>query len=70
MMRRQRANRVQSAPVRQKEDVLRLDGKMDAGGSLDDEAPINPQARIFSGSRAGWSCADDGLPAYPEYAPQ
>jgi hypothetical protein len=39
-------------------------------GSLDDEAPIKPQARIFSGARASWSCADDGLPAYPEYAPQ
>ena len=39
-------------------------------GSLDDEAPIKPQARIFFGSRANWSCADDGVPAYPEYAPQ
>ena len=39
-------------------------------GSLDDEVPIRPQARIFSGSRASWSCADDGLPVYPEYAPQ
>jgi hypothetical protein len=39
-------------------------------GSLDDEAPIQPQARIFSESRASWSCADDGLPVYPEYAPQ
>lgn len=39
-------------------------------GSLDDEAPIKPQARIFSESRASWSCADDGLPAFPEYAPQ
>jgi len=39
-------------------------------GSLDDEAPIKPQARIFSGSRANWSCAGDALPAYPEYPPQ
>jgi hypothetical protein len=39
-------------------------------GSLDDDAPIKPQARIFSGSRATWSCAGDGLPDYPEYAPQ
>jgi len=39
-------------------------------GSLDVDAPITPQARIFSGSRAGWSCADDGLPVFPEYAPQ
>lgn len=39
-------------------------------GSLDDAAPIKPQARIFSGSRASWSCTDDELPVYPEYAPQ
>jgi len=39
-------------------------------GSLDDEAPITPQARIFSGSRAHWSCIDDALPAYSEYPPQ
>lgn len=39
-------------------------------GSLDDAAPIKPQARIFSGSRADWSCVDDEIPAYPEYAPQ
>jgi len=35
-------------------------------GSLDVEAPIKPQARIFTGSRAGWSCADDGLATFPE----
>lgn len=39
-------------------------------GSLDDEAPIKPEARIFSESRARWSCSGDGLPVYPEYAPQ
>jgi hypothetical protein len=38
-------------------------------GSLDDAAPINPQARIFSGSRASWSCTDDEIPAYPELPP-
>jgi len=38
-------------------------------GSLDDAAPISPQARIFSGSAVGWSCADDELPAYPELPP-
>jgi len=38
-------------------------------GSLDDAAPIKPQARIFSESRAGWSCAGDGLPVYPEFPP-
>jgi hypothetical protein len=39
-------------------------------GSLDDEAPITPQARIFAGSRAIWSCTGDGLPVYPEHAAQ
>jgi hypothetical protein len=38
-------------------------------GSLDDAAPIKPQARIFSGSRASWSCNDDELPVYPELPP-
>lgn len=39
-------------------------------GSLDDDAPIRPQARIFYASRASWSCAGDGVPVYPEGAPQ
>jgi hypothetical protein len=34
-------------------------------GSLDDEAPIRPQARIFTGSRAKWSCAADKVPINP-----
>jgi hypothetical protein len=38
-------------------------------GSLDDDAPMMPQARIFSGSRASWSCVDDQLAVYPEYPP-
>jgi len=38
-------------------------------GSLDCEAPIKPQARIFSASRTAWSCAGDGLPVYPEAPP-
>ena len=33
-------------------------------GSLDDPAPIMPQARIFTDSRAGWSCLGDELPNY------
>ena len=33
-------------------------------GSLDDEAPIRPQAHIFSGSRASWSCSGDELPTH------
>ena len=36
-------------------------------GSLDDEAPISPQADIFAGSRASWSCTSEQLPAYPEF---
>lgn len=39
-------------------------------GSLDSESPIAPQGRIFYDSRASWSCGGDGLPVYPEYAPQ
>ena len=38
-------------------------------GSLDDEAPIKPQARIFFGSRASWSCAGDELPVHLELPP-
>jgi hypothetical protein len=38
-------------------------------GSLDDEAPIRPQARIFSGSRASWACTDDALPVYADFPP-
>lgn len=38
-------------------------------GSLDDEAPIQPQAVIFAGSRAGWSCDSGEMPAYPQYPP-
>ena len=45
------------------------DNVMIPSGSLDNDAPIKPQARIFSGSRANWSCDGDGLPVYPEYAP-
>lgn len=39
-------------------------------GSLDDAAPITPQAHIFSESRVHWSCTDGELPAYPEFPPQ
>jgi hypothetical protein len=38
-------------------------------GSLDSDVPIRPQARIFWGSRAEWSCDGDGLPVFPEYQP-
>ena len=39
-------------------------------GSLDDEAPIGPQARIFTDSRASWSCSGDEVPTYPGPPPQ
>ena len=39
-------------------------------GSLEDAAPIEPQARIFSESRASWSCGDDDIPVYAEFPPQ
>ena len=39
-------------------------------GSLDDEAPIKPQARIFFGSRASWSCVGGELLTHPELPPQ
>lgn len=39
-------------------------------GSLDDEIPLKPEARIFHGSRASWSCEADSLPVYAEYPPQ
>jgi hypothetical protein len=38
-------------------------------GSLDDAAPIRPQARIFADSRASWSCGGDELAVYPEFPP-
>ena len=39
-------------------------------GSLDAEPPIRPQAHIFAGSRANWSCTIGELPVYPEYEPR
>ncbi len=39
-------------------------------GSLDNEAPIAPQGRIFYGSRAGFSCSGDALPVFDAYPPQ
>jgi hypothetical protein len=45
------------------------DTVMIPAGSLDDEPPMRPQARIFSGSRASWSCVDDELLVYPDYPP-
>jgi hypothetical protein len=35
-------------------------------GSLNDDAPIAPQARIFMDSRAPWSCHGDQLPCFEQ----
>ena len=37
-------------------------------GSLDDEPDMGPQAHIFMGSSAAWSCAGGDLPEFDEYA--
>jgi hypothetical protein len=39
-------------------------------GSLDTEAPIKPEARIFTGSRATWSCSGDELPIHEGAPPR
>ena len=36
-------------------------------GSLDCEPRMQPEARIFFGSRAQWSCHDTGIPEFEEY---
>ena len=36
-------------------------------GSLDTEPGAAPQARIFTGSRAAWSCSAAALPEFSEY---
>lgn len=36
-------------------------------GSLDVEAPIMPEARIFSGSRAAWSCTTEPIAEFETY---
>ena len=47
--------------------VPELDAVVIPAGSLDDETPIKPQARIFWDSRAEWSCEADDLPKFAEY---
>lgn len=37
-------------------------------GSLDTDTDFLPQARIFMGSRASWSCTSASLPEFTEYA--
>ena len=48
--------------------AARTDLVMIPAGSLDDDAPIQPQARLFGESRAGWSCAGDDVPVFAQYA--
>lgn len=48
-------------------DVPELEAIVIPAGSLDHEIPHMPQARIFHGSRAGWSCAGDDLSVFEEY---
>ncbi len=48
--------------------VPELTGVMIPAGSLDTEPSIAPQARIFGGSKAPWSCGGDTLPQFDEYA--
>jgi len=46
--------------------VPQMGGVIISAGTLNDEPPIQPGARIFWDSRAQWSCADE-LPVHAEY---
>jgi len=48
--------------------VPQMDGVIISAGTLNDEPPIQPGARIFWDSRAQWSCVDE-LPVHAEYPP-
>ncbi len=48
--------------------VKEFDAVIIPAGSLDTDPPILPQARIFWGSRANWSCTGDDLPVHSEHA--
>ena len=50
--------------------IPELDAVLIPAGSLNDEPPMQPSARIFWDSRADWSCSGDGLPVYAEYPPK
>lgn len=39
-------------------------------GTLDHEPRIEPEARIFHGSRAEWSCDQRAIPVHDEYPPR
>jgi len=47
--------------------VPEINGVVIPAGSIDDEIPLKPQARIFWGSRANWACDGDSLPRFSEY---
>lgn len=47
--------------------VPELDAVIIPAGTLDDESPIAPGARIFWDSRAAWSCESNDLPVFAEY---
>ena len=47
--------------------VPQLEAVVIPAGTLDCEAPKNPEAKIFWDSRAKWSCAENGIPVYSEY---
>ena len=46
--------------------VPEIQGVVIPAGSLDSEPPLAPQARIYWGSRATWSCSDEQLPVFDE----
>jgi hypothetical protein len=47
--------------------VPELEAVIIPAGTLDDESPIKPGARIFWDSRAAWSCEAGDLPVFSEY---
>lgn len=47
--------------------VPEINGVVIPAGSIDDEIPMTPQARIFWDSRATWSCDGDSIPRFSEY---
>ncbi len=49
--------------------VPQLGGIVIPAGTLNDEPPIKPQARIYWDSRVQWSCSGDNLPVYDETMP-
>ena len=50
-------------------EVEQLNGVLIPAGTINEELPVKPQARIFWDSRAEWSCSDDGIPTFSEYPP-